>query len=657
MLNLSTGLTALQSNQVALDVIAQNIANANTPGYHRQVAQLVERAPVELNGLFIGTGVDVSEIRQIRSGIIEEALTRNISQRADAGTQLDAMRQIESLLTPGSGSIHDRFQTFFDNLQQLSTRPNDSTLRRIVLQSAAALTSEINSLSDGYLRFRSQLDSEIEQTVDQINGYTAKIAQLNRTIQIASSQGSVPNDLLDQRDELVNRLAELVGVNATQEGGQRVTINLVDGGVLATDSPVPLQVLYSQSGQAEVAIQGFTDPITFHGGKLAGLLEARNQILPDYQQRLSTLANGLIRSIDAVQATGLGSGGSFQRLDGARSVNNVAVPLSNSGMALPASAGDLFVSVTDASTGNRTISRVTIDPATQSLQDVAAAISAIDHVQAVVNSQTKTLTILAEPGYAFDFAGRLETSLDVSSFTGTSSPGLSGRYSGTANEEFQFQVVGTGTVGVTPGLTVEVRNSAGQLINSLNVGAGYEPGSALSVADGVSVSFSSGTANSGDSLTSPMVALPDTSGLLVGLGLNSFFQGTTAGDIRVNPRLLQDPSLFATSRTGQPGDVGNLQGLLALRDSKVLANGTQTFEQYLNDMTVRIGSQVSEQTLITENLDLLGSRLEADRISFSGVDPNEEVVNMIQYQRSFQAAAQYLSTVNEMLDDLFQILK
>jgi flagellar hook-associated protein FlgK len=316
----------------------------------------------------------------------------------------------------------------------------------------------------------------------------------------------------------------------------------------------------------------------------------------------------------------------------------------------------LYVSVTQNSSGQRPTTRIAIDPATQSLQDIATALSAVGHIQAVVNTQTNTLSILAESGYSFDFAGRLDTSFDVSSFTGSAAPALSGAYIGAANDGFQFTVVGTGTVGVTPGLTVEVRNAAGQLVNSLNVGAGYEAGTALAVADGVSFSLGAGTLNDGDVFTSPMVAEPDTSGLLVALGLNTFFSGTSAGDIQVNEALLDNPSLLATSRSGESGDITNLNNLLALRDSPLLAAGTQTFEEYLNDMTVRSGSMVGQQTVVSENLENLGTRLQDDWLSFSGVDPNEELVSMIQYQRAFQAASQYLAAVNETLDSLFRIL-
>src|SRR4051812_22729762 len=117
MLNLTTGLSALSADQRAMDVIANNIANAGTPGYHRQAVQLADRSPVELGGQWVGTGVDVERIRQFRNSTLETALTRNISDRGNVDQQLDSLSRIESLLTPGSGSVHEQLESFFNNLQ------------------------------------------------------------------------------------------------------------------------------------------------------------------------------------------------------------------------------------------------------------------------------------------------------------------------------------------------------------------------------------------------------------------------------------------------------------------------------------------------------------------------------------------------------------
>src|SRR5262245_41646216 len=169
MLGLSTGLSALQVSQRALDIVGQNIANANTPGYHRQVLDLSTRFPVELGGHSIGTGVQITDVRRLHSQLLESALTQHASESGDTAAQLETLRHIESLLTTGEGSIHDTMEKFFNGLEQLSTRPGEVTLRRTVLGTATALSSEFNYVAGEFDRIRTDMKSQIESVVTEIN--------------------------------------------------------------------------------------------------------------------------------------------------------------------------------------------------------------------------------------------------------------------------------------------------------------------------------------------------------------------------------------------------------------------------------------------------------------------------------------------------------
>src|SRR5207244_3165776 len=160
-------------------------------------------------------------------------------------------------------------------------------------------------------------------------------------------------------------------------------------------------------------------------------------------------------------ARGLGLSGPSTVLYGQRAVSATTVPLAQAGLAFPPRAGTLSISVTDLATGQRTLHQVNVDPSTQSLQALATAISAIPRLQAIADSQTGKLTLLAQPGFGFDFAGRLSTAPDSQAITGTATPTVGGSYSGAANDAFTFTVVGSGTVGASNNLTLEARNSAG----------------------------------------------------------------------------------------------------------------------------------------------------------------------------------------------------
>jgi flagellar hook-associated protein 1 FlgK len=651
-----TGLSALSSSQRALDIIGQNIANANTPGYHRQAVRLAETVPVEQGGFLIGTGVKVSDIQRLRSSVLESAVTRLTYESADTSAQLTTLQQVESLISPSEGSVHDDLEAFFNQFEQLASRPDDQPLRRVMLGSATALTDQLNSLGANLDRIQGDLDGQIHQSVDQINALARQIAAINPEIQRAEVQHIPANDQRDQRDQLINELAGLVGVQTFEHDYGVTNVNVGGWPLVTSDRAGEIQASLDASGSIVISLKGQTQPLAISGGKLGGLLEARNQFLSDVRSRLNSLTSELVQRVDAVHATGLGLFGGFDFLAGSRAVNDITAPLAQAGLAFAPQAGSLFISVTDTATGVRTLNEVVIDPATQSLQNVAASISGISHIQALADAQTGTLKIIAEPGYQFDFAGRLETAPDPSGITGTTVPGVSGKYTGASNDVFTFQVSGTGTVGVTPNLQLLVTNSAGGTVASLNIGQGYEPGSVLQVADGVTVTLASGTANVGDTFSTRVIAQPDTAGILPALGLNSFFRGDNIQDIGVRADLLTNPERLGASASGQPGDGSRLRDIAALRDLKLLGGGTQTFREFHAATVGDLGREVQDLTSQQSQQQLLGQRLETERQSISGVDPNEELVHMLQFQRSFQMAARYITAVNQALDELVHIL-
>jgi flagellar hook-associated protein FlgK len=656
MLGLSTGLSALRVSQRALDIVGQNIANANTPGYHRQVLNLATRLPVELDGQSIGTGVQITDVRRLRSGLIENALVQHASDSGDIATQLEALRHVETLLSTGDGSVHNLLEKFFNGLEQLSTRPGDMTLRRVVLGTAAALSDEFNYVAGEMDRSRQNVNLQLSSAVGQINSLAKQIAGLNEAIQRSAARGINANDLLDQREQLVKQIAEFMPVRVVDAQQDQVSIFLEGAPLVISNRANTLSLASDAEGNAIVTAAGLPDPLNINSGKLGGMLQIHNTTIPEYQDRIDTLAREFIRAINGVHATGLGLDGPFTLLAGMQPVNDAGIPLAQAGLTLPPSAGSLFVTVTDLATGQRTISEIAVNPATQSLNDVANAISAVTGLLATVDPQSQLLTVRAQAGYGFDFAGQLESAPSSMNVTGTSQPAVAGRYTGTTNDTYTFEVVGSGIVGVTPGLKLDVKNSAGAVIGTFNIGQGYEPGQAIQAVNGLSVQLSAGTVNNGDDFTARVIAQPDTSGVLVALGLGGLFVGSDSRSIRLNGEVLLDPARLATSQTGLPGDTSNLDRLVAVRDKLLLSGGTQTLRDGYAAIATDVGAAVQNLSERQDHQELLGLRLEAERQSVSGVDANEELVRMVQFQRSFQMAAKYINVVSQTLDELTQII-
>lgn len=656
MMQFSIGVSALQASQRALEITGNNITNASTPGYHRQVVQLSSVKPVQVDGLSLGRGVEVTGIQRVINDNLEGALLQQAAETGSTETQLSALTRLESRLADSEASPGGRLESLFNQLEQLSGRLNDSATRRVVVGSADRMAREFNSLATDFFRQRDGLDQAIVETVREIGPLTRQIAQLNEEIAGLTAQGIEPNDLLDQRMQAVQKLGERLEIT-TQTGNQgQVTVMASGVPLVVSDQDQELFIHRDNNDVMSVRLASSDTELEISNGQLGGLLKVRNDTLPSYKRRIDTLAREVISSFNSVQSTGVGLNGAFTSLTSQQPVNSTAAMLRSTGLPFPPQAGSLFVAMTNKSTGERTLTEVTIDPATQSLNDVTASLANIPHLQAFVNSQAGTMSLFAAPGFEFDFRGGFDAG-PVTSFTsGTSvAASLGGAFTKNVNDRYTFSFVGSGTIGVTPGLRLQVTDQQGNTVTTLDVGQGYESGKPLDVAHGLTVTLTSGQVSAGDSFESRMIGRPDTAGVLTALGLNSFFTGEDAATMRVSSDLLEHADRLATSHSGLPGDSTNLQRLVALRDAPRLFGGTVSMTNFFTQTVSDVGADVLNLTDLNDTNQLLTDRLEAERQGISGVDPNEEMVNLLKYQRMFQVAAKYINTVNETLDNLLAI--
>lgn len=652
IVNFSAGLSALQVNQRVLDLLGQNIANINTPGYHRREALLAARYVPENP---IGFGVEIAEIRRLRDAVLEQTLLQHTSELADFRYRLPRLQEIESLLGTGGQSLRSLLDDFFNQLEQLAVRPADLTVRRMVIDAGHRLASRFRDLNDQLLTLQQQLTEEANTAVQQVNNLARRIADLNQQIARAVARGVAPHDALDRREQLIGQLGELLNVQVIEQPQHQV--NVLTNGVLLVsgENTIPLETKIDAQNRLQISPINSDTLIDVTAGRIAAMLAVRNGVLVDVMQRLNRLAQAVMSSLDGVHATGLGLSEGFSFLAGTRAVSHVDLVLERAGLAFPVRPGTVWVTISDKSTGARTLHAVAINPATQTLAQVAAAFSAVPHFQAIADPQTGTLKLLAEPGFAFDFAGRIPTQLSTA-ITGTAQPTVSGTYTGSQNDTYTIIALNSGTVGLTPNLTLEVRNSAGQAIGTVQVGQGYAPGSTIALPDGLLLQLSAGTLNAGDSFAVPVIAQPDTSGLLTALGLNTFFRGTDAGTIAVHPDLAASPERLAISQSGAPADTTRLRQMLAVRHQPVFTESGLTLAGFYDRLVADLGAEVLATQQTHDHLQVVGDQLRAEQQAISGVDPNEELVRLLQFQRAFQLAARYVVVVNETLDELLRLI-
>ncbi len=235
---------------------------------------------------------------------------------------------------------------------------------------------------------------------------------------------------------------------------------------------------------------------------------------------------------------------------------------------------------------------------------------------------------------------------------------ISGEYTGDVSKQFLFEVVGEGTVGTTEGLSVQVYDDLGGLVATLDVGPDYQPGEVLEVVDGIEVSFGLGelSESSGDRFTLDAVADSDTTDALVAMGVNSFFVGQDASSIDVRADLLDHPDRLSTSSSGTSGGNQAILDLVASEDLGLeMLDGHSLSEAY-GGLIGDIGFEVSSLEGALESSDSMLRALEERRDQVSGVNTDEELVDLVRFEQSYAAAAQFLSVVSRLEEELLQIL-
>ncbi len=653
-MNFYIGLSALRSNQIAIDTIAQNLANANNDDYHRRSVSLQTAPPQQIYGRWMGAGVEVGDIGRLRSQILENSITSTISDLQHVDQRLTVERQIESLLLPGDGSIHDSLSRYFDEISKLAANPGEFVQRSAVIRQGQNLADQVRTIQNRLVESKGRVRQQVQLEVDTLNREIESLVDLQNQIKVASVNGT-PNELYDRRDELINKIAEKVDVYRFESSQGGFGLSLAGNSIALNDVPIRFEMVDNPDGTISVRIANTERTLDNGlGGRLSALTSVYNETLPKYLDDINRFAGAMIREMNQAHATGVGLSGPYTVLKGTRAVSDLDVPLAQADTDFPIENGKLFFSITDPN-GEKITREIAIDPATESLRDVAAKISALDGVQAVLNDETRRMSIVATPGYRFDFTGNMETIPDLSQFTGTSTPRLAGNYRGDSNTQLTVNIVGTGTIGLTEGLTAQAIDETGEVVAEINIGKGYEPGSTVDLLNGVEVNFAYGDVNDGNRFVADLVANSDETGILSALGINSFFDGKDASDMAVENRLVKDPNQFAAARSGNNGDTLNLQTMVGLRDKPVL--DSQNFEDFLGDSVSEIGFQIRISESVKANIEELQFQYEAERVAISGVDLNEEMLNLSNFQKAYEASVQVVRTVEAMMDELFTIIR
>ncbi|MCH2160586.1 MAG: flagellar hook-associated protein FlgK [Phycisphaerales bacterium] len=556
------GRSALLSSQAAMQVAGNNMANAATPGYHRQIASL---SPSRSNGIghnqFVGTGVHLNSIHRVIDTALQARMRAAISDENASQVDYSFLSAIETIQNELSDQdLSSRLSEFFNAFSELGNAPNDHAVRSVVLQQGASLSGHITDLREEYTVVREEVDRSLAATVERVDGLLGEIAGLNA--QIAEAEGGGANgeasSLHDQRDVLIDELSQYMDVTTVNRdnGAVDVLINSVPVVLAGESRGIELRTENGESG-SEVSIRVGEDGthLEIENGTIGGLLRQRAENIDPAIEALDTFTSQLIFQVNKVHSQGQGTEGR-SLIASAQQLADTSANLNADASGLPwqVSNGTFQLHMIHAETGERVTYQVHVDPDTMSLEDLVEEINVnlgIPNLNASINS------------------------------------------------EGRFQ---------------------------------------LEASDGYEIAFTE-----------------DESGVLGALGMNAFFTGSNASDIMVDQALLESPGLLATSTDFSSGGNGAALAMVALQDAALEGLDGASLREYwqtsVSDHAVKTGA--AETALRSDQL--VRSSLEARNAAVSGVSLDEEAIDLMSLQRQFQAAARYITVIDETMEVLLSI--
>ncbi|MDQ0872151.1 flagellar hook-associated protein 1 FlgK [Paenibacillus sp. V4I3] len=286
---LETAKRSLFTQQAALSTTGHNIANANTPGFSRQVTNMTESIPIEAFGINrsnapgqLGTGVEVTSITRIREKFLDDQYRNENKAAGSWNIQSDTLEKLEKIMNePTDSGLRTVLDNFWKAWSDLSKDPESVSGRKVVKETAVALADTFNFTSSKLKDLQGDLTNNINLKSNEINSLSSSIANLNLEIKKIESLGDDANDLRDQRDLITDNLSKIVNVQVVETpDGYTVNMgstNLVTGDVTVPTTSASLMSAYS-SGD-------------LNSGEVHGMIVSRDKFVTDYQNQLDTLAD------------------------------------------------------------------------------------------------------------------------------------------------------------------------------------------------------------------------------------------------------------------------------------------------------------------------------------------------------------------------------
>lgn len=634
---LNIGTRALLANQVVLQTAGNNIANVNTPGYSRQTAVLQTVQGQFTGGGYVGKGVEVATIQRTYSAFLtrQSALAGAIST-GDA-TRADKLKQLEGIFPGGNTGLGAAINDMLNAFSDVASAPTDLTARTVALTRVSETAARMRSTSTSLDDLQTGVAQEISQKVSAINSLATNIAAVNDKIARAQGNGQTPNDLLDQREQLVRELNRFVQTSsiAASDGTVGIFIGgsqaLVLGSTASTLSavsddfsdPLKTKIAINRSGLSVTM-----DEAMLGGGEVAGLLRFQNTDLAEGRNLLGRLTLAVSTSMNVQHQLGLDLDGTV--------------------------GGNLFTP--------------TVFGAGNILQPTAPA---------TLNTGSATL------GLGISDVTQFAASDYEVNFTGATTGNIIRRADGVVTA---FAAVPITIDGLTLSVTAGAAAAGDRFVikpyatSASNISAEFSSPRALAVSSPVAGLM--GSSNTGSlqlatlaARTNPPINVPVT---LSFTGSNSYTRSDTGATVHTytsgqsiegtvpatSPLSQWSLTLQGTPKAGdsftvqaQPAafrnlNAGNASAMMNLRDA-ALFDGAALTDGYAS-LIAQVGIRAQSANFAAEVSSAIAANLEKDRTGVSGVNLDEEASKLIQYQQAYQASAKMIQIANSIFDTLIQ---
>ncbi len=642
----SIGVSGLNAAQAGLATTSHNISNASTPGYSRQEIVQTAAAPQLTGGGFFGQGVQVSTVKRIYSNFLASQVTQAQTQSSQLDSYYAQISQIDNLLGNSSAGLAPALNDFFSGVQAVAANPADVPSRQALLSSAGTLVSNFQSLDQQLEQIRDGVNSQIASSVSAINGFAQQIASLNQSVAQAQAGGAgqPPNDLLDQRDQLVTELSQQVQATVVKQSDGSYDVFVGNGQPLVLgDQGYSLSAVPSPADPQDTAVAcdagGSSVPLadsSLQGGPLGGLLAFRDETLDATQNALGRIAIGLGQAFNAQHALG-------QDLNGALGGAFFTVP---GPAVLPSSAN----------AGSASVSATVADASALTTSDYQ-----LRYNGASGGNESYTLTRLSDGAtmaLSFPSAGGYPYSTTVDGVALTIGAGAA------QNDSWKIEPTRDGASGIGVAITDPAKIAAASPISTAaslrNQGDATISAGNVSSAAGLpltgTITLTYSAAGNQLIVSGPVSAGPFTyaSGSTVSFnGISFAISGTPA-----------DGDTFTVQpNTGGVADNRNALALAALQTASTLGRDTGvagstptlSFTGAYAALAAQIGDKTSAvQVQQSAQQSLLAQTQQAQQ-SVSGVNLDEEAANLLRYQQAYQAAGKMLQIASTLFQSILAI--